>query len=171
MGHLLTLTEVYTHIHCKESRHEVMSLAPSIEKAALVSSSFRSGRGNSLRRGHGSKSTNLSDDRDRLKCEHCGRHRHTKDQCWDLHERPLDLAPRTTTRGGFGNGRGGVALVDKDLVLTLFHLHLLSYLLNLHFLPQILEFYLVMRLWHFDVLFLSLINLPWPQPPPLLTQV
>lgn len=32
----------------------------------------------------------------------------------------------------------GVTLVDKDLVLTLFHLHLLNYLLNHHLFPQIL---------------------------------
>lgn len=64
-----------------------------------------------------------------------------------------------------------VALVDKHLVLTLFHQHLPSYLSRLYFLPQILELYLVMRLWHFDILFLSLINLPWPQPLSLFTQV
>lgn len=95
MGHPFTLTEVYAHIHREESRRRVMSLAPSIEKAALVSSSFRGGHGNSLGRGYGGRSTHLSDDRDFLKCEHCGHYRHTKDQCWDLHGRPLDLAPRT----------------------------------------------------------------------------
>lgn len=107
MGHPLTLIEVYAHIHYEESRRGVMSLTPFIEKVALILSSFRGSRGNFLGRGRGGRSAHLSNDRDRLKCEHCGRHRHTKDQCWDLYGCHLDLASRTTTHGGFGNGRGG----------------------------------------------------------------
>lgn len=99
MGHPLTLTELYAHIHREESRRGVTSLAPSIEKAALILSSFKGGRGGIF--------VHLSDDCDHLKCEHCDHHRHTKDQCWDLHGRPPDLASCTTPRGGFGNGQGG----------------------------------------------------------------
>lgn len=67
-----------------------------IEKTALVSSSSRGGHGS-----HGrGKSTHLSDDRDRLNCEHCGCFKHTKDQCWDLHGLPPDLTSRPSSRGG-----------------------------------------------------------------------
>lgn len=84
-----------------------MSLAPSIEKSALVSSSSRGGRGNFMGHGRGGRSAHLSEDRDSLKYEHCNRFRHTKDQCWDLHGRPPDLTTHSAPHGGFVNGRGG----------------------------------------------------------------
>lgn len=107
MTHPLTLNEVYAYVHREESRRGVMNPTPSIEKSALVSSSSRGDRGGFIGRGRGSKSSYLSDDRDRLKCEHCGRSRHTNDQCWDLYRRPPDLISRSPSHGGFGNGRGG----------------------------------------------------------------
>lgn len=77
-----------------------------VEKTELISSSARGG---SSRCGHGVNFSLSSDDRDRLKCEHCGRFRHTKEQCWHLH----------------ANLKGvGLALVEEvvgllvDLVLT-----------------------------------------------------
>lgn len=96
---ILTLNEVDAHVDREEGQRGVMIPVPSIEKFALVSNSSRGGRGG--------RSTYSSDDRDRLKCEHCGHFRHTNDQCWDLHGRLLDLAPRSSTCGGFGNGREG----------------------------------------------------------------
>lgn len=102
----LTLNEVYAHVHREEGRRGVMNPASSIKKSTLVSSSSKGGRGSFMGRGR-NRSTYLSDDRDRLKCEHRGRFRYTKDQCWDLHGRPPDLAPRPSSRSGFGSGCGG----------------------------------------------------------------
>lgn len=92
MGHPLNLNEVYAHIHHEEGRCGVMTPTSSIEKSALVSSSSRGGRGSFMGNGRGCRSTYSSDDRDRLKYEQCGCFKHTKDQCWDLHGRPPNLA-------------------------------------------------------------------------------
>lgn len=107
LGHPLTLNKVYVHIQREEGRRGVMNLAPSIEKSALVSSLSRGGRGNFMGRGRGGRPTHLFEDCDRLKCEHCGRFRHIKDQCWDLHGCPPDLATCFAPHGGFVNGKGG----------------------------------------------------------------
>lgn len=84
-----------------------MNLPSSIEKSTLVSTTTRGGRGGNSWRGCGGRQNFTFDERDRLKCKHCGRSRHTKEQCWDLHGRSLDLPPRLFQRGGSGNGRGG----------------------------------------------------------------
>jgi len=109
MGHPLTLNEVYAHIH-REGRRGIMTPVPSIKKSTLVSSMSRGGCGSSMDCGRGGRSTYSFDDRDRLKCEHCGCFRHTKDECWDLHGRPPDVAPRSSSHGGFSTGRGGGCL-------------------------------------------------------------
>lgn len=107
MGHPLTLNEVYAHVHYEEGQHGVMIPIPSVEKSALVSSSSRGCRGSFMGRDRCGRSTYSSNDRDRLKCEHCGHFRHIKDQCWDLHGYPPDLTPHFSPHGGFGNGQGG----------------------------------------------------------------
>lgn len=66
----------------------MMNIIASFEKSALVSTSTRGGHGGNTSRGRG---FSTPDERDRLKCDHCGRLRHTKDQCWDLRGRPQDL--------------------------------------------------------------------------------
>lgn len=48
-----------------------------------------------------------TDDNDKLKCKHCGRYRHTKKQCWELHGRLNDLPSCRFQRGGSGSGQGG----------------------------------------------------------------
>lgn len=68
----ITLNEVYAYVHREEGRREVMNPAPSIEKSTLISSSSNGHRGSFMRRGHSGRSTPLFDDRNRLKCEHCG---------------------------------------------------------------------------------------------------
>lgn len=107
IGHSLTLNEIYALVRHEERRRGVMILAPSIRKYALVSSSSRGGCGSSIGQGHGGQSTFVSDDRDHLKCEHRRNFRHTKDQYWDLHRHPHDLAPRSVSRSGLGGGRYG----------------------------------------------------------------
>lgn len=104
---LLSLNEVYTHIHHDDRCQVVMNPSPSIEKSAFVSTSTRGGRGGNSWCGHGGRQSFTSNDKDRLKCEHCGRSRHTKEQCWNLHGRPTDLPPRPFQRCGSGSGRGG----------------------------------------------------------------
>lgn len=73
-----------------------MNISSIVEKSAFVSSSSQGGRGGSAFRGHGGRLGTSLDDRDRLKCEHCGRPTHPKDQCWDLHGHPWDLPPHST---------------------------------------------------------------------------
>lgn len=101
----LSLNEVYTYVYREERQRGVMNSVTSIEKSALVSNFGRGGRGGSVGRGRGGRfSSGGSDDRDRLKCEYCGRSRYIKDQCWDLHGKPHDLPSRPFQRGG---SRGG----------------------------------------------------------------
>lgn len=88
---LPSLDEVYTHIHRDDRHRGVINNSPFIEKLALVSISTRGGNSG---HGRGGRSNFHFDDRDRLKCEHCGRFSHTKKQCWDLHECLLDLLSR-----------------------------------------------------------------------------
>lgn len=52
-------------------------------------------------------------DKDQLKCDHCGRTRHTRDTCWKLHGRP------TRVRGGRGGsvrGTGRPQAYQSDVV-------------------------------------------------------
>lgn len=78
-----------------------MNLISTVEKAALLSNSTQGSSGGRL--------SNSIDDKDRLKCEHCGRSRHSKDQCWDLHEHPPNLNPCPFQQGGSrSSGRGGI---------------------------------------------------------------
>lgn len=102
---LLSLNEVYAHIHRDDRRRGVMNLSLT-EKSTPMPTSIRGGRGGNFGRSHGGRQNFTSNDRDRLNCEHCGLSRHTKEQCCDLHRRPLDLPPRLSQLGGSGNGRG-----------------------------------------------------------------
>lgn len=67
-----------------------MHLSPSLEKSALISTFTRGDRSGNIGHGHGGRSVLTSDDRDRLKCEHCSWYRHTKEQCCDLNGHPHD---------------------------------------------------------------------------------
>lgn len=50
------------------------------ERSALASMSQKGSQGGGKKIGKGSIST---EDKDKLKCEHCGRSRHTKETCWE----------------------------------------------------------------------------------------
>lgn len=71
----------FMHMYIERKDKGVMNVSLAVEKSALVSSSVRSGRGDPSEHGHGGKFSPSFDDRDKLKCEHCGRSKHTKDQC------------------------------------------------------------------------------------------
>lgn len=75
---LTSVNEVYAHIHREESRKGVMNPSSAIEKPAFISTSNRGERGGTSTRSR-DRHFGTSDDRDHLKCEHCGRFRHTKD--------------------------------------------------------------------------------------------
>lgn len=64
MVHSLTLNEVHAYIH--EEKCKV------VEKSAIVSKTTIGDRGGFPGRGHGGRLTSTLDDRDRLKCDHCG---------------------------------------------------------------------------------------------------
>lgn len=49
----------------------------------------------------------MFDDRDKLKCDYCGHSRHTKDQCWDVHEHPTNSIACTAPHGQGGGHSGG----------------------------------------------------------------
>lgn len=83
---LSSLNEVYVHIHREDGRRGVMNVLSAIEKSTFISTSSRGGCGGPTH-GHGWR-FNTYDFRDHLKYEHCGKSRHTKDQCWDLYRRP-----------------------------------------------------------------------------------
>lgn len=102
---LLPLDEVFSYLSQEEDRRNLMtqSSQPIIDRSALVSSIQRGGRGSFRGRDHG---VSPYDDKDKLKCEHCGPSRHTKETCWDLHGRPpgppQQFQPQTQRgRGGF----------------------------------------------------------------------
>lgn len=63
----------------------------SIEKSAFIISSQRGGQGASRGRGGGCRGGFSGDSKDKLKCEHCGRSKHTKDTCWDSYGRPQEF--------------------------------------------------------------------------------
>lgn len=90
---LSSLNVVYAHIHREEDKRGVINVPSAVEKSTFISTSSRGGCGSSPTRGCGGRFSTY-DDRDCLKCEHCGWSRHTKDQCWDLYGCPQDLPPR-----------------------------------------------------------------------------
>ncbi|KAF8413130.1 hypothetical protein HHK36_001106 [Tetracentron sinense] len=72
------------------------------ERSALSSTFQRGGRGGGRGsfRGRGTLFDGVhSEEKDKLKCDYCGRIRHTHDQCWQLHG-------RSTQRGGRLGGCG-----------------------------------------------------------------
>nr|CAD1831665.1 unnamed protein product [Ananas comosus var. bracteatus] len=90
-----SLREAYAYVQQEESRRNVMIYHPTFEKSAL-SSTAASKTIKSIQ----NKGSDLID-KDHLKCDHCGRSRHTKETCWKLHGRP------TRGRGGrSGSGQG-----------------------------------------------------------------
>lgn len=103
---LPSLNEVYAYIHREEGHQGVMNVS-SFEKSALISTSNRGDHGVNNGRGRGGRMPFTSDDQDRLKCNHCDRWRHTKDQCWDLHGQPHEPPLHSSLRGGSSSGRGG----------------------------------------------------------------
>lgn len=96
-NHFLSLSEVYSYMQEDDGHQHAMLSSPppsSIEKSAFISSTQRGDRGGSHGRGGGGRGSFQDgrgsfsgDERDKLKCEHYGRFRHTKDNCWDLHGR------------------------------------------------------------------------------------
>lgn len=99
-----SLSEVYSYVQEEEDcQHAMFSPPPpsSIEKSVFISSTQHGGRRGSRDRGGGGrgsfqdgKGSFSSDERDKLKCEHCGRFRHTKNNCWYLHDRPQEFQSR-----------------------------------------------------------------------------
>lgn len=85
-----SLNEVYSYVQEEEDRRHAMlnpPPPPSFEKSTFISSTQHGGRGGF--RGRGSSRGSFSDgrggfsgdDRDKLKCEHCGHFRYIKDTC------------------------------------------------------------------------------------------
>ena len=104
-----SLRETYAYVQQEESRRSVMLHQISHERSALVTNSAVKGaKGNLIRANDQSQL-----DKDQLKCDHCGRTRHTRDTCWKLHGRP------TRGRGGRGGsvrGTGRPQAYQSDVV-------------------------------------------------------
>lgn len=94
------------YAHREGRQRGLMNLSALVEKLALVSTFTRRGRGGTTGHGRGGRFSNSSDDRDRLKCEHCGQSRYTKDWCWELYGCPQDLSSHQFQQDGVGSGRG-----------------------------------------------------------------
>lgn len=95
---------MFSYLAQEEDRCNLMTQPqqPIIDQSALVSSSC-GGRGSYHSHGGVSRGGVSQDNRDKLKCEHCGCSRHTKEMYWDLHGRPR--SSRITLF--FIGGRGG----------------------------------------------------------------
>lgn len=78
---LSTLDEVHAYVHIEELCQGVMATSFNFEKSTLVSSSTRGSHGGHSNRGRGGQSSFAFDNQDCLKCEHCRRSQHIKDQC------------------------------------------------------------------------------------------
>lgn len=70
---------MYAYIYREEEHYGVINLSSSFEKSTLIFTSTRGGRGGNNEHGRGGKMNFISNDQNRLKCEHCGRLRHTID--------------------------------------------------------------------------------------------
>lgn len=79
---------------------------PMINCSVLVSSSQRGGRGSFRGCGDGGRGGVSYDDRDKLKCEHYGRSKHAKENCWDLHDCPQPDLQSRPQPCSFSGGRG-----------------------------------------------------------------
>lgn len=65
----------------------VLSQQYIVNRSTLVITSQRGGCGSFRGRGGGCVGAS-QENRDKLKCEHCGRFRHTKETYWNLHGHP-----------------------------------------------------------------------------------
>lgn len=89
---LPSLNEAYAYLHHEEKMCSTMSQFAPVERSALITSTQQGDCGGSGMHGHGSgRFGGTPDNRDKLKCEHFVRLLHTKDTCWDLHERPTEM--------------------------------------------------------------------------------
>src|SRR5262249_44784276 len=78
-----SLEEAYSYVQQEESRRSAMLYVPQVEKSGLVAASDSPEQ----LKAH-------SSNKDHLRCDYCGKPRHTKETCWKLHGRP------TRGRGG-----------------------------------------------------------------------
>ena len=77
-----TLREAYALVQQEESCRSAMVHAPVLDRSAMVVGP-KSGDALPLQPQGGGKGPLV--DRDRLKCEYCGKDRHDKEHCWKLH--------------------------------------------------------------------------------------
>ncbi|GAV87332.1 hypothetical protein CFOL_v3_30758 [Cephalotus follicularis] len=65
-----SLRQAYAYVQKEESRRIAMMLSNTQDKSALVANSTQKAK-------------------DQIKCDHCGKTRHTKETCWKLQGRPI----------------------------------------------------------------------------------
>lgn len=92
--------------------------------------------------------------REKLKCEHYGHFHHTKDICWDLHGRLVDVPFRSSTSRGCGGNRSGGSWLSAIQSLPLLPLNKVMLLSTLALLSLIVPC-LMRRLMHFIALWLN----------------
>lgn len=89
------ISEVFPKVRHEESMQKVMLRSSTRDSVLVVRGSSNSKQGN----------------KERPKFEHCQKMGHTKDECWDLHEKPSDYKPKqrsetaaaTSTKDQFSN--------------------------------------------------------------------
>ncbi|GAV72659.1 hypothetical protein CFOL_v3_16147, partial [Cephalotus follicularis] len=70
-----SLRQAYAYVQTEESRRCAMILSNTQDIYALVANP--------------TQKTKETIDRDQIRCDHCGKTRHTKENCWKLHGRPI----------------------------------------------------------------------------------
>lgn len=87
---LPSLYEVFTHLSQEEDRRHLMVQPQQfvVNHSTLVTTSHRGGRGFFHCCSGGGYGVAPQEDSVKLKCEHCGCFRHTKETSWDLHGHP-----------------------------------------------------------------------------------
>ncbi|GAV69859.1 UBN2_3 domain-containing protein [Cephalotus follicularis] len=70
-----SLRQAYAYVQKEESRRIAMMLSNTQDRSALVANLTQKAK--------------ETMDRDQIKCDHCGKTRHTKETCWKLHGRPI----------------------------------------------------------------------------------
>ncbi|XP_043704538.1 uncharacterized protein LOC122654487 [Telopea speciosissima] len=88
-----TLEQAYSLIQLEYSHHSAMLPPSSQDRSALLSGTPVQSKG-------GSSRPSDCSDKEPIKCDYCGKERHTKEFCWKLHGRPT-----TTSTKGRGHGK------------------------------------------------------------------
>ena len=102
-----TIDEAFAEVR-REVNHQKFMLSEGLSSAPLIEGSALMTRNNS-QPGKNSNDSRTSCWGERMWCDHCSRHWHTKDTCWKIHGKPTNWVPWRQTEG-----RGFQAQSNQD---------------------------------------------------------